>query len=101
MEILDLLPIWAFFTGMVIVALAASEIGFGFGIRLQDKGSNPGDSRMTGSVVGGILGLVAFLMAFSIGITIGHHGERKNMVVAEANAIGVAWLRAGFLDEAG
>ena len=100
MEYLDKLPIWAFFVGMVIVVLAASEIGFHIGIRLQDRGSNPGESRMTSSVVGGMLGLVAFLMAFSIGITISHHSERKNMVITEANAIGVAWLRAGFLDEA-
>ena len=99
MEFLDIIPIWAFFAGMVIVVLAASELGFFIGIRLQDRGSNPGESRMTSSVVGGMLGLVAFLMAFSIGITIGHHGERKTMVVTEANAIGVAWLRAGFLDE--
>ena len=100
MENLDILPIWVFFVGMVIVVLAASELGFYIGIRLQNRGSNPGESRMTSSVVGGMLGLVAFLMAFSIGITIGHHGERKTMVVTEANAIGVAWLRAGFLDEA-
>jgi len=100
MEYLDTLPIWVFFTGMVIVVLAASEAGFRFGIRLQDRGSNPGESRMTGTVVGGMLGLVGFLMAFSIGITIGHHGERKTMVVTEANAIGVAWLRSGFLEEA-
>ena len=99
MEYLDLLPIWAFFVGMVVVALAAAEIGFRVGIQLQDRSSNPGDSRITGSVVGGMLGLVGFLMAFSIGITIGHHGERKSMVITEANAIGVAWLRAGFLDE--
>lgn len=100
MEHLDLLPIWAFFTGMVIVTLATSEVGFRIGIRLQDRGANPGDSRMTGSVVGGMLGLVGFLMAFSIGITIGNHSERKNMVLTEANAIGVAWLRAGFLEQA-
>ena len=99
MEYLDILPIWAFFVGMVIVVLAASEIGFHIGIRLQDRGSNPGESRMTSSVVGGMLGLVAFLMAFSIGITISNHSERKNMVITEANAIGVAWLRAGFLEE--
>ena len=99
MEHLDKLPIWAFFIGMVIASLAASEIGFHIGIRLQDRGADPGESRMTNSVVGGMLGLVAFLMAFSIGIAIGHHGERKNMVITEANAIGVAWLRAGFLDE--
>lgn len=99
MEYLDKLPIWAFFVGMVIVVIAASEIGFQVGIRLQERGSYPGESRMTNSVVGGMLGLVAFLMAFSIGITIGHHSERKNMVITEANAIGVAWLRAGFLEE--
>ena len=78
MENLDILPIWVFFVGMVIVVLAASELGFYIGIRLQNRGSNPGESRMTSSVVGGMLGLVAFLMAFSIGITIGHHGERKS-----------------------
>ena len=99
MENLDLIPLWAFFVGMMVVVLAAAEIGFRIGIRLQDRSHSPGDSRMTGSVVGGMLGLVGFLMAFSIGITIGHHGERKNMVVTEANAIGVAWLRAGFLEE--
>jgi len=99
MEYLDLLPMWAFFLGMVVVSLAAAEIGFRVGIRLQNRSSNPGDSRITGSMVGGMLGLVGFLMAFSIGITIGHHGERKSMVITEANAIGVAWLRAGFLDE--
>ena len=99
MEHMDLLPIWAFFTGMVIVTLAVSEVGFRIGIRMQDRGSNAGDSRMTGSVVGGMLGLVGFLMAFSIGITIGNHSERKNMVLTEANAIGVAWLRAGFLEQ--
>jgi hypothetical protein len=99
MEYLDLLPIWVFFVGMVVIVLVATEIGFRVGIRLQDRNFNPGDSRITGSVVGGMLGLVGFLMAFSIGITIGHHSERKSMVIAEANAIGVAWLRAGFLDE--
>ena len=99
MEYLDKLPIWAFFIGMVIAVIAASEIGFYIGMRLQDRGSNPGESRMTSSVVGGMLGLVAFLMAFSIGITISHHSERKNMVITEANAIGVAWLRAGFLED--
>jgi len=99
MEYLDKLPIWVFFVGMVVTVIAASEIGFYIGIQLQDRGSNPGESRMTSSVVGGMLGLVAFLMAFSIGITISHHSERKNMVITEANAIGVAWLRAGFLDD--
>jgi len=100
MEILDIFPIWLLFIGMVVMSLAAAEIGFRVGIHLQDRNASPGDTRMTGTVVGGMLGLVGFLMAFSIGIAIGHHGERKGMVVAEANAISVAWHRAGFLEQA-
>ena len=50
-------------------------------------------------MVGGLLGLMAFLMAFSIGIVISQQGERRSMVVTEANAVGTAWLRAGFLSE--
>lgn len=99
MEILDRFPIWAVFVVMVVVVLAAGEIGFRIGIWLQDRSSNHKETRMTGPVVGGMLGLMAFLMAFSIGIAIGQHGDRKAMVVTEANAIGTAWLRAGFLDE--
>lgn len=99
MENLDLLPIWAVFIVMVIAVLAAAEIGFRIGIWLQDRSPNDGEARMTGAIVGSMLGLVGFLMAFSISIAIGQHGDRKGMVVTEANAIGTAWLRAGFLGE--
>ena len=99
MENLDLFPIWAVFLGMVGIVLVAAEIGFRTGIWLQDRSSNPGETRITGSMVGGMLGLIGFLMAFSIGIAISQHSERKSMMVNEANAIGTAWLRAGFLPE--
>ena len=84
---------------MVVVVLIAAEIGFRIGIWLQDRNPDSGDTRMTGTVVGGMLGLMAFLLAFTIGIVINFQGERRAMVVEEANAIGTAWLRAGFLDE--
>lgn len=99
MEYLDKLSIWAAFFLLVVVVLVAAEIGFRTGIYLQDKSYDHRESNMTGAVVGGMLGLMGFLMAFSIGIAIGQHGDRKAMVIAEANAIGTAWLRAGFLDE--
>ena len=100
MEYLDNFPIWAVFAGLVILVLATAEIGFRTGIWLQDRGSDVGENRMTSSVVGGMLGLLGLLMAFSISITINQHGERRAMVVIEANAINTTWLRAGFLDEA-
>lgn len=99
MVILDNFPIWAVYAGLVVIVLLAAEIGFHIGIWLQDRSEDPAESKMTGAVVGAMLGLMAFMMAFTIGIVIGQHGDRKAMVVEEANAIGTAWLRMGFLEE--
>ena len=99
MIILDTFPIWAVFLGTVVVVLIAAEIGFRIGIWLQRRDPESAKTPMTGVVVGGMLGLMAFLLAFSIGIVIGQHNGRKAMVVTEANAVGTAYLRAGFLDE--
>ncbi len=99
MAILDNFPLWAAYVGLVIAAVAAAEIGFRAGVWLQDRNPGMGEVRMTSTVVGGMLGLMAFLTAFSLGIVINQHGERRAMVVTEANAVGTAWLRAGFLSE--
>ena len=74
LSILDVLPVWSVFIVMVIVLLVVAEIGFRIGVGMQDRGATPGDSRMTGTVVGGMLGLVAFLMAFSTGMAVGTYG---------------------------
>lgn len=96
---LDSLPIWAAYVGLVVAMLIGAEVGFRIGIWMQDRSDKPGDSKMTGAVVGGMLGLMAFMLAFTIGIVINQQGERKAMVVEEANAIGTAWLRAGLLEQ--
>jgi hypothetical protein len=99
MVILDQSPIWVVYLVTVVVALVAAEIGFRLGIWLQRRDPSSRKTAMTGTVVGGMLGLMAFLLAFCIGIVINQHNGRKAMVVEEANAIGTAYLRAGFLDE--
>jgi hypothetical protein len=99
MVILDTFPIWAVYVGTVVVVLIATEIGFRIGMWLQRRDPDSGKTPMTGAVVGGMLGLMAFLLAFSIGIVINQHNGRKAMVITEANAVGTAYLRAGFLDE--
>jgi hypothetical protein len=99
MVILDRFPIWAVYLGTVALVLVAAEIGFRIGIWLQHRDPSSGKTQMTGAVVGGMLGLMAFLLAFSVGIVIGQHNGRKAMVVTEANAVGTAYLRAGFLEE--
>lgn len=99
MTLLDNFPIWAVYVGLVVIVVVAAEVGFRVGIWMQDRSDKPGEGKMTGAVVGGMLGLMAFMMAFTIGIVINQQGDRKAMVVEEANAIGTAWLRAGFLEE--
>ncbi|MHC4725542.1 MAG: bestrophin-like domain [Planctomycetota bacterium] len=99
MVLLDRFPLWAVYVGTVVLVLIAAEIGFRIGIWLQRRDPDSGKTPMTGAMVGGLLGLMAFLLAFSIGIVINQHNSRKAMVVTEANAVGTAFLRAGFLSE--
>ncbi len=99
MAILDRFPLWAVYLGTVAVVLVAAEIGFRIGIWLQRRDPSPDKTPVTGVVVGGMLGLIAFLLAVSIGIVIDQQNGRKSMVVTEANAVGTAYLRAGFLGE--
>ena len=99
MVLLDKSPIWVVYLVTVVVVLVAAEVGFRIGLWIQRRNPESGGTAMTGAVVGGMLGLMAFLLAFCIGIVINQHNGRKAMVVTEANAIGTAYLRAGFLDE--
>lgn len=99
MVMLDKLPILGVYLGTVILVLVAAEIGFRIGIWFQRRDPSSGKTPMTGAVVGGMLGLMAFLLAFCIGIVINQHNGRKAMVVTEANAVGTAYLRSGFLSE--
>lgn len=99
MVILDFLPFWAVYVGTVAVLLLMTEIGFRIGIWMQRRETGAKGSPITNTVVGGMLALLAFLIAFAIGIVIEQHNSRKAMVVTEANAVGTAYLRAGFLAE--
>jgi hypothetical protein len=99
MVLLDRFPLWVVYLGTVVAVLVAAEIGFQVGMWLQRRDPESGKKGISGTVVGGMLGLMGFLLAFSIGIVIGQHNGRKGMVVNEANAVGTAYLRAGFLGE--
>jgi hypothetical protein len=99
MALLDIFPIWMVYFGTVVLVLVAAELGFRIGIWFQNRDNSSQKTPMTGAVVGGMLGLMAFLLAFCIGIVINQHNGRKSMVVTEANAVGTAYLRAGFLSE--
>ncbi len=50
-------------------------------------------------LVGSILALLAFLLAVTMGMASDRFDARRSLVLAEANAIGTAYLRAGYLPE--
>ena len=99
MDILVDLPLWVLFIGTVLIVLLAAEVGYRLGLWLHARYPSMGRSSMTGPLIGGMMGLLAFLLALTFSAVVGQHTERKGMVVTEANAIGTAYLRAGFLDE--
>ena len=99
MVILDNLPLWAVYLITVALLLLATEIGFRIGIRLQRRDSSLEGQPVTNTVVGAMLALMAFLIALTVGIVIEQHNARKGLVITEANAVGTAYLRSGFLGE--
>ncbi len=95
---LDVLPIWAVYLLTVGVGLAAVEAGFYLG-RYWQKRSGYQKSESIGALVGATLGLFAFLLVFIIGIASNRFDNRRELVLAEGNAVGTLYLRAGILDE--
>ena len=99
---LDSIPIILFVALFVAVNLAVYEFGYQIGKwvrrRSTEADSKP-DEGPTGIVVGAILGLMAFLLAITMGMASDRFDARRGLVLEETNAIGTAYLRAGYLDE--
>ncbi|GGJ01912.1 bestrophin-like domain [Neoroseomonas lacus] len=81
-----------FAAGLVAVQMLSKEIGYFFGHRLAQRRENPGEGVSV--VVGGMLGLLAFVLALTLSFSSARFQERREGTLAEANAIGTAWLQA-------
>jgi hypothetical protein len=97
-QILDQIPIWAMYLLTVLVLLVAMEAGYRLTKANQRKQQAKGDAGV-GAMAGATLALLAFLLAFVVGFAANLSSERRELVIKEANAIGTAYLRAGYLDE--
>ncbi len=82
----------AFAVVLLAVQLAAHEIGYRFGVRGKERAG--GQIENVGVVVAGMLGLLAFVLALTLSFSTTRFTERRQGTLAEANAIGTAWLRA-------
>jgi hypothetical protein len=80
-----------------ILLFAATEVGFlGYRWLKPEGGHRTGGHEFLGAAV---LGLLALLLGFTFSLSLTRYDERRNLVVQEANAIDVAWLRVQLLDE--
>jgi hypothetical protein len=106
MELLDLVTersLLVLGAVLFLLTLAAKEAGYYAARRWHPRLADDEPARTSvGLISGGMLALLAFLLAISLAIADRRYVARRAVVLAEANAIGTAWWRAGALDsEAG
>ena len=91
-------PTWVIVVALLLVSLAANELGFRYGRRLQGRESEL-SKTVSNTLKGSVFALVALLLAFSFSATSNRYDMRQRLVLDQANAIGTAYLRAGLLGE--
>jgi hypothetical protein len=92
-KFLDLVVAFSLFGGLVTVL----EIWFYIGRRARRRRAEEPDQLAT--IQGATLGLLALLLGFSFALAAGRFNDRVQLIVAEANAIGTAWLRCDLLPD--
>lgn len=80
---------------VLLILLASLEIGVRLG-RLSAGRHVPtdGEKSSVNFATAGMMGLLAFLLGVSLSMASDRYQQRRNSVLAEANAIGTVWLRA-------
>jgi hypothetical protein len=89
----------AFIAGALLLSMAAAkEIGYRTGLR-KGRGGEKQAREHIHAIQNSILGILALLLGFTFSLALQRFDARSEAVVDEANAIGNAWFRAGFLSE--
>ena len=96
MEVIDH-PVWLF-VALLIVMLAAVEVGFQLGKRSEARGEDLLHEQLKGAR-NGLVTLVSFLLGFMLPMSLARFDLRKHLVIEEAKAIGTTTLRAQMLPE--
>jgi hypothetical protein len=93
MTLIAVIATWslaAFGVLLLAAQLAVHKFGYWIGSRTRARGEGDG----VAIVVGAMLALLAFVLALTLSFATTRFGERRAGSLAEANAIGTAWLRA-------
>jgi Protein of unknown function (DUF4239) len=89
---------WLVIGTVSALLLAATELGFHFGLRLHQTKDEARKGQIAG-IQGAVLGLLALLLGFTFAMAVGRYEKRRELVLQEANAIGTTYLRASLLSE--
>lgn len=91
------------FVAVLVLLLAAAEIGYRMGLaartRRAARGDGAAEKDSVGFVTAGMLGLLAFLLGVSLSMAQSRYDARRDVVRDEANAVGTVWLRASLAGE--
>jgi hypothetical protein len=87
---------WLFYVLVVAAFYLVFEVGFRYGRRRRPH-TDAEKKALTATLVTALLALMSFLLANSFSIAASRFGDRKALVLDEANTVGTAWLRADFL----
>lgn len=82
--------------GLIALLWCSSAAGAAFARRIKVKVT---DLPSIGVIQGALLGLLALLLGFSFSGALTRFSARQDLIVAEANAVGTAWLRADILPQ--
>jgi len=86
---IDRIPLWLIGPGVFLAMVLACWLGHSLKQRLGSDDAGAGNNNPTnGYVISGVFGLLALLMAFSFSLAINRFENRRELVIAEANAIG-------------
>ena len=97
--------IWALPLLAIIVLLFAGMVGaYELGLRAHNRLRKRADDKRSGSsdegfILSGVLGLLALLMAFAFSMSVNRYENRRELMMAEANAISSFDLMAGVARE--
>lgn len=94
--LVDTLSVWTTLIGSFVLLVAAAEVGR---FHARRQGAMRDDSVIS-TLNGAALGLLALMIGFTFSLALARFDGRREAVLAEANAIGTALLRAQLLPEA-
>ena len=96
------IPLWMVGLVFVVVMLLAEEAGYRVGLlRRAHWGEADGEIGGGGVVLTAMFAILGLIIAFTYSSSVERYEKRKQAVIAEANALGTAYLRANLVAEPG